>query len=82
MTQPAARLTWPEIRTRAAHPGATLAQLYDPLTMPPALARAYQALDRAVDAARPDGSPRSYASDAERVALLFRRYATRSAPLA
>jgi hypothetical protein len=94
MTQPATRLTWPEIRARAAafardwadaraaHPGATLAQRYDPLTMPPALTRAHEALDRAVDAAyRPDGGARSYASDAERVAFLFRRYATLTAPL-
>lgn len=67
---------------RAAHCGATLAQLYDPLTMPPALTRAHQALDRAVDAAyRPDGGARGYATDAERVAFLFRRYAALSAPL-
>jgi hypothetical protein len=67
---------------RAAHPGATLAQLYDPLTMPPALTRAHHALDRAVDAAyRPGGGARSYASDAQRVAFLFRRYATLTAPL-
>ena len=34
---------------RAAHPGSTLADLYDPDTMPPNLRRAHQALDRAVD---------------------------------
>ena len=34
---------------RAAFPGATLADLYDPLAMPPALAAAHAALDRAVD---------------------------------
>ena len=34
---------------RAAHPGSTLADLYDPLTMPPNLRKAHQALDRAVD---------------------------------
>jgi len=34
---------------RAAHPGATLADLYDPLTMPPNLRRAHLRLDRAVD---------------------------------
>lgn len=61
---------------RTAHAGATLAQLYDPNTMPPDLARAHAALDRAVDAAyRADGGARSYAGDAERVAFLFRRYA-------
>jgi hypothetical protein len=61
---------------RAAHPGATLADLYDPDTMPPNLVVAHRELDRAVDAAyRADGGPRSYAGDAERVAFLFRRYA-------
>ena len=34
---------------RAAHPGATLADLYDPDTMPPNLRKAHQALDRSVD---------------------------------
>lgn len=36
---------------RAAHPDSTLADLYDPLTMPPDLLRAHQANDRAVMAA-------------------------------
>lgn len=35
----------------AAHPDSTLADLYDPVTMPPNLVKAHQALDRAVDAA-------------------------------
>src|SRR5690606_7508529 len=34
---------------RAAHPGSTLADLYDPLTMPLDLLKAHQKLDRAVD---------------------------------
>jgi hypothetical protein len=43
--------------------------------MPPALVKAHQALDRAVDAAYvPDGGKRKWKSDAERVAFLFRRY--------
>jgi hypothetical protein len=61
---------------RAAHPGASLADLYDPLTMPGNLLKAHQALDRAVDAAYgykggKDGGPRG---DASRVAFLFTRY--------
>ncbi|WP_374350086.1 DNA methyltransferase, partial [Thermomonas sp.] len=36
---------------RAQFEGATLADLYDPLTMPPALVKAHAALDKAVDAA-------------------------------
>ncbi len=64
---------------RATHPDATLAQLYDPLSMPPDLVKAHQKLDRAVDAAYvPDGGAKSYTSDAECVAFLFRRYAALS----
>jgi hypothetical protein len=55
--------------------GASLADLYDPLTMPPALLKAHQKLDAAVDAAyQPSGGKKSYASDAERVAFLFELY--------
>src|SRR3546814_944241 len=36
---------------RAGFPDATLADLYDPLTMPPALVKAHQQLDKAVDPA-------------------------------
>jgi hypothetical protein len=48
-----------------------LADLYDPVTMPPALVKAHQALDRAVDAAY---GRRTFATDADRVAFLFDRY--------
>jgi hypothetical protein len=56
---------------RAAFPDATLADLYDPLTMPPALLRAHQKLDAAVDKAY---GKSGFKSDAERVAFLFQRY--------
>lgn len=60
---------------RAGFPEATLADLYDPLSMPPALVKAHQALDRAVDAAYvPSGGKKTWASDAERVAFLFELY--------
>ena len=60
---------------RARFPGSSLADLYDPLTMPPALLKAHQRLDAAVDKAyQLAGGPRSYAGDAERVAFLFTRY--------
>ena len=36
---------------RAQFPGSSLADLYDPLTMPPALLKAHQRLDAAVDKA-------------------------------
>ncbi|MEW6416089.1 MAG: DNA methyltransferase [Pseudomonadota bacterium] len=56
---------------RAQFPGATLADLYDPLTMPPALVKAHQKLDAAVDRAY---GKTGFKSDAERVAFLFERY--------
>ena len=63
---------------RAAHPESSLADLYDPLTMPPNLQKAHQALDRAVDGAYGykggkdgKGGP---VTDACRVAFLFARY--------
>ncbi|MBI4757275.1 MAG: hypothetical protein HY778_18080 [Betaproteobacteria bacterium] len=56
---------------RAKFPDATLADLYDPLAMPPELRRAHAALDRAVDAAY---GRKGFASDAGRVAFLFDLY--------
>ncbi len=56
---------------RAAHPGASLADLYDPLTMPPDLVRAHQKLDAAVDAAY---GYKGATTDAARVAFLFALY--------
>ena len=50
---------------------ASLADLYDPVAMPPALRAAHTALDRAVDAAY---GKKSFNSDAERVAFLFDLY--------
>lgn len=60
---------------RAQFPGSSLADLYDPLTMPPALLKAHQKLDAAVDKAyEASGGKKSYKSDAERVAFLFELY--------
>ncbi|MDA8089184.1 MAG: N-6 DNA methylase [Nitrospiraceae bacterium] len=66
---------------RAAHPGSSLADLYDPIAMPPDLRHAHQALDRAVDAAY---GKKGFASDAERVAFLFELYSqyTSTLPIA
>lgn len=63
---------------RAAHPGATLADLYDPLAMPPNLVAAHQANDRAVDAAY---GVRGFPTEAARLAFLFDRYQALAAPL-
>lgn len=59
------------LSVRAKYPNASLADLYDPLSMPSELMKAHQALDRAVDAAY---ERKSFATDAERVAFLFELY--------
>jgi hypothetical protein len=65
---------------RALFTGSTLADLYDPLTMPPALVKAHQQLDKAVDAAYVAAEKSAgrkapkLGTDAERVAFLFERY--------
>ena len=63
---------------RAAHPGATLADLYDSLTLPPNLRKAHQALDRGVDRLyRRSG----FASERERVEHLLLMYEGLRGPL-
>ena len=60
---------------RAQFPDSSLADLYDPLTMPPALVKAHQKLDAAVDKAYElCGGRKNYKNDAERVAFLFELY--------
>jgi hypothetical protein len=63
---------------RAKFPGSTLADLYDPVTMPPELARAHSDLDLAVDKAY---GKTSFSSEMERVAFLFERYEALTRPL-
>jgi len=63
---------------RAARPGSSLADLYDPLTMPANLTKAHADLDRAVDACY---RPKPFASDRERVEFLFALYEKLTAPL-
>ena len=63
---------------RAAHPDASLADLYDPDLMPVNLRRAHQALDRAVDRLY---RPRKFSSERERVEHLFALYERMRAPL-
>jgi type I restriction-modification system DNA methylase subunit len=61
--------------TRAQFPDSSLADLYDPLSMPPALVKAHQKLDAAVDKVYElGGGKKSYKNDAERVAYLFDLY--------
>lgn len=63
---------------RAAHPMASLADLYDPDTMPANLRRAHAALDTAVDKLY---RPAPFASDRDRVEHLFGRYEALVNPL-
>jgi hypothetical protein len=56
---------------RDEFPGASLADLDDPVAMPPALVKAHQRLDAAVDAAY---GQKGFANDAARVAFLFEMY--------
>lgn len=63
---------------RAAHPTSSLADLYDPDTMPPNLRKAHAALDAAVDRLY---RPAPFASDRDRVEHLFGRYEALINPL-
>ena len=63
---------------RAAHPGATLADLYDPDLMPPGLRRAHARLDRAVDRLYRRAP---FASERERVEHLFALHEKMRTPL-
>ena len=56
---------------RAQYPESSLADLYDPLSMPPELVKAHAILDKAVDAAY---SYKGGKNDTSRVAFLFERY--------
>lgn len=63
---------------RAMYPECSLADLYDPLTMPKNLLKAHQQLDKAVDAAY---GKTKFANEAERVAFLFELYQQYTAPI-
>jgi hypothetical protein len=58
--------------------GSTLADLYDQIAMPAPLAKAHQALDRAVEKCY---RSEAFASDRQRVEYLFQRYQALTAPL-
>jgi hypothetical protein len=55
---------------RARFPDSSLADLYDPVAMPPVLSKAHQKLDKVVEAAY----GRSFTDDSQRVAYLFELY--------
>jgi hypothetical protein len=63
---------------RLQFPNSSLADLYDPLTMPPALVKAHNDLDKAVDLAY---RPQPFISEANRMVFLFELYEKYSADL-
>jgi hypothetical protein len=64
--------------TRERYPDSSLADLYDPLTMPPDLVKAHQQLDRAVDRCY---RPQPFTSERNRIEYLFELYEQYTAPL-
>jgi len=63
---------------RQKFPDSSLADLYDPLTMPPALVKAHNELDKAVDLAY---RPQPFTSEANRMVYLFELYEKYTADL-
>ena len=63
---------------RALFPNSSLADLYDPLTMPPALVKAHNELDKAVDLAY---RPQPFTNEANRMVFLFELYEKYTADL-
>jgi hypothetical protein len=59
------------LEVRSGFSGSSLADLYDPLTMPPDLVKAHQDLDKAVDLAY---RPQPFSSEANRMEFLFALY--------
>jgi hypothetical protein len=64
--------------TRVKYPDSSLADLYDPLTMPPDLLKAHQKLDKAVDLCY---RPQPFTSELNRIEYLFELYEKLTAPL-
>ncbi len=64
--------------TRSKYPDSSLADLYDPLTMPPDLVKAHQALDKAVDLCY---RPQVFINELNRIEFLFSLYETLNTPL-
>ena len=63
---------------RLQFPNSSLADLYDPLTMPPGLVKAHNELDKAVDLAY---RPQAFTSEANRMVFLFELYEKYTADL-
>lgn len=66
------------LEARAKYPESSLADLYDPLTMPPELVKAHRKLDAVVDSAY---ARRKFSGDSDRLAFLFELYQQINSPL-
>ncbi|CAM3729135.1 class I SAM-dependent DNA methyltransferase [Aquirufa aurantiipilula] len=66
------------LETRSQYPKSSLADLYDPMTMPPALVKAHNELDKAVDLAY---RPQPFTNEAKRMEFLFELYEKYTADL-
>jgi hypothetical protein len=67
-----------DVRGKYLSEGTTLADLYDPLSMPPALVKAHAEIDRSVDLCY---RPQPFTSERQRVEFLFALYEKLTAPL-
>jgi hypothetical protein len=63
---------------RKEFPNSSLADLYDPLTMPPALVKAHQELDKAIDLCY---RPQPFPNETKRIEFLFELYEKYTNPL-
>jgi hypothetical protein len=66
------------LKVRARYPDSSLADLYDPLTMPPDLVRAHQDLDKFVDSCY---RPQPFETEMQRIEFLFELYQKYTQPL-
>jgi hypothetical protein len=66
------------LETRAKYTNSSLADLYDPLSMPPDLVKAHQQLDKAVDLCY---RPQAFVSELARIEFLFGLYEQITAPM-
>ncbi len=66
------------LEIRATYKNSSLADLYDPLSMPPDLVKAHQILDKAVDLCY---RPQAFANELSRIEYLFGLYEDYTAPM-
>lgn len=66
------------LEIRANYPNSSLADLYDPLSMPPDLTKAHQILDKAVDLCY---RPQAFSNELSRIEYLFGLYEEYTAPM-